>query len=135
MAKTMDETPIISEDIGLLGESLETLILRNNFIGGILPNSIRDLALLLSFDVGYNKFEGTLPNDLFANATGLEIVRVGHNFFSGTMKELRLYHLSELNLSFNNCTGNITEILGYVPKLGESQFVTYYFDGRIVVCR
>ena len=114
-----ENAPIISSDIGLLGESLETVNLRNNRIGGIIPNSIGGLMLLTSFDVSYNNLQGELPGILFTNATGLEVLRVGHNSLTGTIPDLSLSQLRELNLSYNNFTGNVTNVFIDVPKLGK----------------
>ena len=116
MATGSENAPIISSDISLLGESLEKVNLRNNRIGGIIPKSIGSLILLTSFDVSYNNLQGGLPSILFTNATGLEVLRVGHNLLTGTIPNLSLSQLRELNLSFNNFTGNI---LADVPKLGK----------------
>ena len=54
---------------------------------------------------------------LFTNATGLEVLRVGHNALTGTIPELSLSQLSELNLNFNNFTGNVTNVFIDVPQL------------------
>ena len=119
MATAGGNAPIISSDIGLLGESLEKVNLRNNRIGGTIPNSIGRLILLTSFDVSYNNLQGGLPSILFTNATGLEILRVGHNLLTGTIPDLSLSQLRELNFSFNNFTGNVTNVFIGVPKLGK----------------
>ena len=119
MAISGENAPIISSDIELLGESLEKVNLRNNRIGGTIPNSIGGLILLTSFDVSYNNLQGELPDILFTNATGLEILRVGHNSLTGTIPDLSLSQLRELNLSFNNFTGNVTNFFIDFPKLGK----------------
>jgi len=119
VGNTVTNVPIISPDIGLLGESLKKVNLRSNWIGGTIPSRIGSLFLLVLIDLSYNKLQGTLPDVLFQNATGLESVRVGHNSFNGTIKGLRLSQLKELNLGFNNFTGNISKVLEYVPKLGK----------------
>jgi len=111
--------PIISSDIELLGKSLEKVNLRNNQIGSTIPNSIGNLSLLSSVDVSYNNIRGELPGILFTNATGLEVLRVGHNSLNGTIPDLSLTQLRELNLSFNNFTGNVTNVFIDVPKLGK----------------
>ncbi len=111
--------PEISPDIGLLSESLEKVNFRNNRIGGTIPTSIGDLILLVSFDVSYNNLHGALPDILFTSATGLEVLRVGHNSFTGTILDLSLSQLTELNLSFSNFTGNVATVLADVPKLGK----------------
>ena len=119
MATAVEKVPIISSDIGLLGESLEKVNLRNNRIGGTIPNSIGSLILLTSFDVSYNNLQGELPNIFFSTATGLEVLRVGHNSLTGTIPDLSLSQLRELNLSFNNFTGNMINVFIDVPKLGK----------------
>ena len=119
MAFLGEQAPIISSDIGLLRESLEKVNLRNNRIGGTIPNSIGSLILLTSFDVSYNNLQGGLPSILFTNATGLEVLRVGHNSLTGTIPDLSLSQLRELSLSFNNLTGNVANFLADVPKLGK----------------
>ena len=115
---SVDNEPTITPDIGLLSESIEKLNLRNNFIGGTIPTSIGSLILLKEFDVSYNKLRGSLPDSLLQNATGLEVVRVGHNLLNGTIPELRLAQLKELRLSFNGFTGDISKVFGDYPKLG-----------------
>ena len=119
MAIAVANEPMISPDIGLLRESLEKVNLRNNRIGGIIPNIIGSLNLLTSFDVSYNNLQGGLPSILFTNATGLEVLRVGYNSLTGTIPNLSLSQLSDINLSFNNFTGNVANILADVPKLGK----------------
>ena len=119
MAIAGKNVPIISSDIGLLGESLEKVNLRNNRIGGTIPNSIGSLNLLTSFDGSYNNLQGRLPGILFTNATGFEVLRVGHNSLTGTIPDLSLSQLRELNLSFNNFTGNVANVLADVPKLSK----------------
>jgi len=114
-----ENVPIISSDIGLLGESLEKVNLSDNRIGGTIPNSIESLILLTSFDVSYNNLQGGLSDILLMNATGLEVLRVGHNSLTGTIPDLSLIQLRELNLNFNNFTGNVTNVFIDVPKLGE----------------
>jgi len=113
-----EEIHIISSDIYLLGETLERLDLRSNDIHGTIPKEVENLTLLSLFDIRNNHLEGTLPDGLFHDATGLEILRVSHNYLTGTIPELRLSQLRELKIGFNNFTGNITEIFGYFPKLG-----------------
>jgi len=113
-----EEKPMISSDIYILGETLEKLDLRSNDIHGTIPKEVENLILLSLFDIRNNHLEGTLPNDLFHDATGLEILRVSHNYFTGTIAELRLSQLKELKIGFNNFTGNVTEIFGDNPKLG-----------------
>jgi len=119
VVSTGQNEPEISPDIGLLGESLEKVNFRNNRIGGTIPTSIGDLILLVSFDVSYNNLQGGFPDILFTNATGLEILQVGHNSLTGTMPDLFLPQLRELNLSFNNFTGNVANVLADFPKLGK----------------
>ena len=119
MAISGEKEPNISSDIELLGESLEKVNLRNNRIGGTIPNCIGGLMLLTSFDVSYNNLQGELPGILFTNATGLEVLRVGHNSLTGTIPDLSLSQLRELNLSYNNFTGNVTNVFIDVPKLGK----------------
>ena len=119
VATAGENAPIISSDIGLLGESLEKVNLRNNQINGTISNSIGSLSLLTSFDVSYNYLQRGLPGILLTNATGLEVLRVGHNSLTGTIPDLFLSQLRELNLSFNNFTGNIANAFIDVPKLGK----------------
>ena len=75
--------------------------------------------LLTSFDVSYNNLQGELPDILFTNAIGLEILRVGHNSLTGTSPDLSFSQLRELNLSFNNFTGNVADVFIDVSKLGK----------------
>jgi len=119
IANKGENAPIISSDIGLLGESLEKVNFRNNHIGGAIPNSVGSLILLILFDVSNNNLKGVLPNSLFKNVTGIEVLRAGHNSLTGTIPDMYLSQLRELNLSFNNFTGNIANILADVPKLGK----------------
>jgi len=74
---------------------------------------------LTAFDVGYNRLQGVLPHELLTNATGLEIIRVGHNSLIGTLPELRLSQLLDINLNFNDFTGNLSKTFDDVPKLGK----------------
>ena len=115
----MENGPTISQDIGLLAKSLKKINLRNNRIGGRLPNSIGSLTLLTSFDLSYNRLQGELPDNLLTDATGLEVFRIGHNLLNGTLPELQLSQLTEINLSFNDFTGDIAKVLVDLPELGK----------------
>jgi len=126
---SVDEEPTITPDIGLLSGSIEKLNLRNNFIGGTIPTSIGSLILLKEIDVSYNRLRGLLPDSLLRNATGLEVVRVGHNFLNGTIPELRLAQLKELRLSFNGFTGDISKVFGDYPKLVNVELLATSFIG------
>jgi len=110
VAITGENAPIISSDIGLLGASLKKVNLRNNRIGGTIPNSIKSLIFLTTFDVSYNNLQGGLPDILLTKATGLEVLRVGHNSLTGTIPDLPLFQLRELNLSFNNFNGTLPDL-------------------------
>jgi len=123
------KTPSISSDIGLLSESLEKVNLRNNRIGGTIPNSVGSLILLTSFDVSYNNLQGKLPSNLFTTATGLEVLRVGHNSLTGTIPNLSLFQLRELNLSFNNFTGTLPDLS--LSRLTELNLSYNYFTGNM----
>ncbi len=130
IAYSLEKVAVMSPDVALLSESLERLILKNNQIGGMIPSSIGSLNLLTVFDVGYNRLQGVLPHELLTNATGLEIIRVGHNLLTGTIPELRLSQLLEINLNFNDFTGNISNVFDAAPKLGK----LHELQGVVVKC-
>lgn len=111
----IDKLHTISHDIYLLGDTLEKIDIRNNFISSTIPTSIGGLRLLSYFDVRENKLTGSLPNELF-NATGLQVLNLGHNNFHGELSARHLVELKELRLSFTNISGGISTEL---PNLGK----------------
>ncbi|KAL0710058.1 hypothetical protein Bca4012_017036 [Brassica carinata] len=157
---TSDGTRVLSlrlPGIGLVGtippntlgklESLKTLSLRENLLGGDLPPDIPSLPSLSylylqhnnlsgevpSFssqrldilDLSFNSFTGKIPATL-QNQKKLTALSLQNNKLSGTIPDLDTSRLRRLNLSNNHLTGSIPSALGGFPRSS--------FTGNTLLC-
>ena len=84
--------------------SLQDLDVSNNYLYGPLPQDLSTLSSLHTLDVSSNKFTGQL-SDVFKN------------FRSTPSKVGALAGLRVINLSFNNLSGNIPEMVANMTNL------------------
>ncbi|KAL0843621.1 hypothetical protein Bca101_016867 [Brassica carinata] len=157
---TSDGTRVLSlrlPGIGLVGtippntlgklESLKTLSLRENLLGGDLPPDIPSLPSLSylylqhnnfsgevpSFssqhldilDLSFNSFTGKIPESL-QNQKKLTALSLQNNKLSGPIPDLDTSRLRRLNLSNNHLTGSVPSALGGFPRSS--------FTGNTLLC-
>ncbi|CAN7006064.1 unnamed protein product [Brassica rapa subsp. trilocularis] len=157
---TSDGTRVLAlrlPGIGLVGqippntlgrlESLTTLSLRSNLLGGSLPPDIPSLPSLSYLYLQHNNFSGEVPSFLsqhldildlsFNSFTGkipealqnqkkLTALSLQNNKLSGPIPDLDTSRLRRLNLSNNHLTGSIPSALGGFPRSS--------FTGNTLLC-
>ncbi|KAI3913029.1 hypothetical protein MKW92_050941 [Papaver armeniacum] len=100
----------IDKDIGNLDilDSLETLVLSNNRLGGSIPKSLGKLSVLKTLKLDKNEFTGTIPAELSSSSRLTSIV-LSHNKLTGSIPSgvMNLLDLVEFDVSFNKLTGKI----------------------------
>ncbi|XP_044409978.1 probable LRR receptor-like serine/threonine-protein kinase At3g47570 [Triticum aestivum] len=102
---------------------LQQLILGFNSFEGQLPNSIVNLSTnLQKLYLGYNRISGSIPANI-GNLVGLESLIIGNNYISGVIPESigKLEKLNELTLSNNRLSGLMPSSLGNL-----SQLISFY---------
>ncbi|KAJ4745494.1 receptor like protein 56 [Rhynchospora pubera] len=67
---------------------LITLNLSNNYLTGVIPNSISKLSQLLSLDLSHNSLTGQIPRKLI-KLTSLEAFSVAYNNLSGPTLDMK----------------------------------------------
>ncbi|CAH8366240.1 unnamed protein product [Eruca vesicaria subsp. sativa] len=154
---TSDGTAVLTlrlPGIGLVGtippntlgklESLETLSLRSNLIGGNIPPDITSLPSLRYLYLQHNNFSGEVPSFLsqhldildlsFNSFTGkipatlqkLTMLSLQNNKLSGPIPNLDTRSLKLLNLSNNHLNGSIPSAFGKFPNSS--------FSGNTMLC-
>ena len=92
---------------------LQRLDLSRNLLDGIIPPGLfANCTNLVYWNVSFNQFNGSIPNEL-GTCTNLGTVDVGSNHFTGEIPPSmgQLPFLTELIMSDNNFTGSIPETL------------------------
>ena len=100
------------------GGKVESLILADNGLEGVVPACLGMLASLTTLDLIGNRLSGNIPAAL-GSLANLGFLDLSHNRLTGPIpKELaRLTHLRVLCLNHNQLTGTIPEDLGELPML------------------
>nr|GEX33746.1 protein kinase-like domain-containing protein [Tanacetum cinerariifolium] len=140
-------TGSLPSEIGNQLPNLEFLQLRDNELTGVLPPSLSNCSKLGFFEMSSNNFSGKLTID-FSKLIDIYRIYILNNNFHGRgeaddmkfidslktapdyeIKDLKL--LSDLDLSYNNLSGNITSSLGECISLTESYLSGNIFQGII----
>ncbi|KAE8099164.1 hypothetical protein FH972_017168 [Carpinus fangiana] len=88
--------------------SLRTLVLGNTSFAGKLPDSFGNLKILSTIDLSFCNFDGSVPYSM-ASLTQLVYLDMSHNSFNGPIPVFNVAkNLTQINLSYNNLTGQIT---------------------------
>lgn len=142
-------------DLSNLGQLRQFNVASNN-LHGMLPVSITKIPYLRSLSVAKNRlwgplpplpwgtssekirfidcshnfFSGPIPNGLLASEN-LAVVRLTRNWFSGPIPGNFTTLLEELDLSWNNFTGNIPETLANLPLLTKLDLSANRLNGSI----
>ena len=88
--------------------SLRTLVLSNTRFAGKLPDSFGNLKMLSIIDLSFCNFDGSVPYST-ASLTQLVHLDMSHNSFNGPIPVFSMTkNLTQINLSYNNLTGQIT---------------------------
>ncbi|KAK7402339.1 hypothetical protein VNO78_14534 [Psophocarpus tetragonolobus] len=92
--------------LGLLGPSLQTLVLRENGHVGPIPLQLSNLTHLRVLDLHNNNLNGSIPLSL-ARITGLRSLDLSANKLTGPIPAFTFPSLNVLDLSHNVLTGSI----------------------------
>ncbi|KAI3466146.1 hypothetical protein Pfo_022809 [Paulownia fortunei] len=98
------------------------LNISNISLSGTIPPQLGNLSFLVSLDLGYNLFSGTLPQRIpscLGLLPKLEYPSLRNNSFTGFIPYSlsNLSNLREIDFSFNSLRGNIPEELGSLHSL------------------
>jgi Leucine-rich repeat (LRR) protein len=111
---------------------LDTLVLAFNQFSGEIPGYFFRYPDMVYWDVGFNKFEGTLPQDIPEQMPDLRVMFGENNQFSGTLPDnLGTLDLKNVHLDDNNFTGTIPSTLGNPPNLETLLLHGNQFTGTI----
>ncbi|KAL6614977.1 hypothetical protein ACP70R_037247 [Stipagrostis hirtigluma subsp. patula] len=96
-------------NINISSLSIHTLSLKNNNLSGEFPVFLQNCQQLISLDLSYNLFSGTLPTWIGENLPSLAFLRLRYNMFYGRIPiELtNLVKLQYLDLAYNKLSGSI----------------------------
>lgn len=98
--------------------ALQILILANNYLHGVIPDSMCSMASLAKLDLSENSLAGAIPKHI-GNMSGLVVLELFSNELSGTLPSnlVGLVVLSELVLDDNRLAGSIPSVLGQLSSL------------------
>ncbi|XP_059631110.1 receptor-like protein EIX2 [Cornus florida] len=116
---------------------LNVLDLRDNFLFGKIPLTIRNLSSLLILDLSHNQFSGEVPiflenkSDLLLNS--LKYLRLESNMFSGLLPENlgEFRNRKHLLLADNLFCGPIPTSIGQLSKLERLDLSSTSLDGKV----
>merc|ERR1712070_129491 len=111
---------------------LDTLVIPFNQFEGEIPPYFFRYPDMVYWDVGFNKFTGTLPQDIPEKMPGLQVMFGENNRFSGTLPDnLGTLDLKSVHLDDNGFTGTIPSTLGNPPNLKQLLLHGNKFTGTI----
>ncbi|KAK1409300.1 hypothetical protein QVD17_35826 [Tagetes erecta] len=125
-------TSIIPESIGKL-QNLQILYLHFNYFYGVIPGSIGNLSLVTKLALGGNNLEGNIPSTIGSCKNLILLELQGNNLCGSIPKELfQLSSLSiVLDLSQNNMSGLLPQEIGNLKLLGALIFSMNQFTGDL----
>lgn len=94
--------------------NLQVLNLQDNLIQGGLDPCLGGMTSLVSLDLSFNHFEGTISSSIFSNLTLLETLRLSDNRFDGLLLFASFANLS--NLEDIDLTNNEFEVDAETPS-------------------
>ncbi|GMH06514.1 hypothetical protein Nepgr_008354 [Nepenthes gracilis] len=113
--------------------SLVELSMRNNYLQGSIPESIRNLGFLQVFDLSHNQLTGSIPASLFTHPS-LQQLTLSNNQFSSVQSPGNPQTQSPLiaiDLSNNELGGLLPGFFGLMPKLSALSLENNRFTGLI----
>ena len=114
-------------------EECTFLCLNWNLIRGCLPTRFGNLSKLVHLDLSGNALSGTLDTDSFVQLTSLVTLNLSFNRFEGTIPDAfqRYQQLTVLNLSGNCLTGELPLSLSCLVELQELKLYCNQLTGVI----
>uniref|UniRef100_A0A2N9FNL7 Leucine-rich repeat-containing N-terminal plant-type domain-containing protein n=1 Tax=Fagus sylvatica TaxID=28930 RepID=A0A2N9FNL7_FAGSY len=114
--------------------SLRSLLLSGTKFSGALPDSIGNLKMLSKIDLSFCNFSGSIPSSM-ENLTQLVYLDLSSNNFNGSVPPFSMAkNLTQINLSRNYLTGQITSTHGKdLPNLVNLDLSFNSLNGSIPV--
>ncbi|XP_059278689.1 phytosulfokine receptor 1 [Lycium ferocissimum] len=111
---------------------LEVLDLSNNDFSGLFIDSI-NLPSLQVFNISDNSFEGPVPVDICENSTRVSVIKIGVNYFNGSVpsKIGNCGSLEHLCLGSNHLSGSLPDELFKLPRLAFLSLQENRFSGNV----
>uniref|UniRef100_A0A6N2K9H6 non-specific serine/threonine protein kinase n=1 Tax=Salix viminalis TaxID=40686 RepID=A0A6N2K9H6_SALVM len=108
----------LPSSIGRLSVNLDTMLLQENRISGIIPSEIAHLSNLTVLNLTSNSLNGTIPAEI-NQMSSLEQLFLSHNLLTGAIPAAlgQLPRLGLLDLSNNQLSGEIPASLGNLVRL------------------
>ncbi|KAJ6346876.1 hypothetical protein OIU76_003541 [Salix suchowensis] len=108
----------LPSSIGRLSVNLDTMLLQENRISGMIPSEIAHLSNLTVLNLTSNSLNGTIPAEI-NQMSSLEQLFLSHNLLTGSIPAAlgQLPRLGLLDLSNNQLSGAIPSSLGNLVRL------------------
>ncbi|KAG5249803.1 leucine-rich repeat receptor serine/threonine-protein [Salix suchowensis] len=108
----------LPSSIGRLSVNLDTMLLQENRISGMIPSEIAHLSNLTVLNLTSNSLNGTIPAEI-NQMSSLEQLFLSHNLLTGAIPAAlgQLPRLGLLDLSNNQLSGAIPSSLGNLVRL------------------
>ncbi|XP_010547451.1 PREDICTED: probable LRR receptor-like serine/threonine-protein kinase At4g36180 [Tarenaya hassleriana] len=118
-----------------LPESLVQVSLRNSFIEGTIPESLRQLTSLQVLDLSHNRLSGSIPSFIFT-LSSLQQLTLSSNRFTSVQSPYYSpsglpSELIAVDLSSNDIQGTLPLFMGLLPKLSALSLENNKFSGMI----
>ena len=110
-------------EIGLLSDTLQTLVINNNSLTGSIPKELWRLTKLQQIVLNLNRFEGTLVSNIGLAWPNLKMLMIAQNSMGGTLPTSLglMTDLLFLDVAENTFSGNLP------TELGKLTHVTRFF--------
>lgn len=108
----------LPSSIGRLSVNLDTMLMQENRISGMIPSEIAHLSNLTVLNLTSNSLNGTIPAEI-NQMSSLEQLFLSHNLLTGAIPATlcQLPRLGLLDLSNNQLSGEIPATLGNLVRL------------------